>query len=268
MAYFYIILILLLAFIAWRYFIKPSNTKNWRLDQTKLAWANITNKQIKIYNIRHCTYRNKKDFDVSYYNRVFDLSCIKTLDFVYQPFHQYPLAAHTFLSFGFADGQHVCVSIEARRTKKKEYSSILGLLNYFELIYIVADEADILKLRTAHHRDKVFVFPIKAKKQKIQDLFLDMLKQINKLKDRPEFYHTFKNTCSNNLIKHFNAALKTRLPISWQVLFPAYIDRYLYKYDLINTDLALKKARQRFLINDLSDKYHDHPNYSKKIRLK
>jgi len=268
MVYFFIILIFLISFITWRYFKNPTNKKNWRPDQVKLAWTNIKNNQAKIYNIRHCTYRNKKDFDVTYYDRVFDLNRINTLDFVFQPFHEYPLAAHTFLSFGFNDNNHICVSVEARRTKNKDYSSILGLLNYFELIYIVADEADILKLRTRHYRDKVFVFPIKVEKQKIQDLFLDVFKQINKLKDRPEFYHTFKNTCSSNLIKHFNAALKTKLPISWQVLLPAYIDRYLYKHDLINTNLALKKARQRFLINDLSDKYHDHPDYSKKIRQK
>lgn len=268
MTIFYIFIVFFLAFIVWRYNIKPTNTKNWRPDQAKLAWANIKNNQTKIHNIRHCTYQNKKNFDVSYYDCVFDVNRIKTLDFIYQPFHKYPLAAHTFLSFGFDDNKHICVSVETRRAKNKEYSSILGLLNYYELIYIVADEKDIFKLRTVHHCDKVFVFPIKVKKQNIQDLFLDIFARINKLKDRPEFYHTFKNTCSTNLIKHFNTAFKTKLPISWQVLFPAYIDRYIYKHDLINTDLTLKKARQRFLINNLSNKYHNHPDYSRKIRQK
>lgn len=48
MTIYIIIPVFLTTFLAWRYFIKPSNTKNWRADQAKLAWTSIENNKDRI----------------------------------------------------------------------------------------------------------------------------------------------------------------------------------------------------------------------------
>ena len=52
------------------------------------------------------------------------------------------------MSFGFKDGSHLCISIETRKELGEEYSSIKGFFKQFELTYVVADERDIVRLRT------------------------------------------------------------------------------------------------------------------------
>jgi hypothetical protein len=60
-----------------------------------------------------------------------------------------PAIAHTIMSFGFEDGRYLDFSIELRRTQNDQYSAVAGFFKTHELVYIGADERDLLTLRQA-----------------------------------------------------------------------------------------------------------------------
>ena len=63
-----------------------------------------------------------------------------------------PAIAHLLLSFGFGD-DHLAISIEARKEKGEGYSSVKGFVRQYELYYVVADERDVLRVRTNYRKD-------------------------------------------------------------------------------------------------------------------
>ena len=62
------------------------------------------------------------------------------------------MIAHTFLSFGFGD-DHLAIFIEARKEATEGYSSIKEFFKQYELIYIVGDERDLIRVRTNYRKD-------------------------------------------------------------------------------------------------------------------
>ena len=60
-----------------------------------------------VRNIRNCAYESDSDYAVNYYDKQFDLQQLRRVDFIVVPFKEAPSLAHTMLSFGFADGEHV-----------------------------------------------------------------------------------------------------------------------------------------------------------------
>lgn len=248
------------------YFKKAKNDRDWRPEHSKLASAKIDGDAIFIKNIRNCTYKSENDFKLDYYDKKFDLGKIKSLDFVVQPFKKKPLIGHVFLSFGFENGSYLSVSVESRRKRNKKYSLFWGFFRQYELIYILADEGDILRLRPLHQKDKVYVYPLNIKKEKIKKIFLDIIKRVNRIEGKPEFYNTLTNSCVTNIFKHIKADGEMKIPKSWKFLFPATLDKFMYDANMIKTNLSFENLRENHLINEKAEKYKNESDYSAKIR--
>ena len=58
-----------------------------------------------------------------------------------------PNIAHPILSFQFND-DYVAASIETRKEIGEGYSEVTGFFRQYELIYLLADERDVIRLRT------------------------------------------------------------------------------------------------------------------------
>lgn len=247
-------------------FIKFKNKINWSLDQMILPHADIDDNKITIFNIRNFKYRSTSDYDPYYYNKTFDLSKIKSVDFVIEPFSKFRGAAHTFLSFGFENNEYISISIEIRKKIGQEFSALKGFFNWYDIMYVIADENDAIKLRSNYRKDKVYIYPIKISKTKNQALFLHMINKANKLKEKPEYYNTITNTCATNIARHINAISPKMIPFSYKILMPGYIDQLVFDLKIIDTHIPLSEAQKKFLINDRAIKYADHPDFSQKIR--
>lgn len=245
----------------------PSNNRNWNDDQSILPYAQINDNFVSIYNIRNFTYTSTKDYSKNYYDKTFDLNKIKGVWYVVEPFSGIPGSAHTFLSFEFEGDQFVSISVEIRKEKGESYSPIKGLFNRYELMYVIADENDVIKLRSNHRKDLVYVYPIKTTNTKVRELFLEMIRRANYLKDNPEFYNTITNTCTTNIVKHVNTITPHRVPFfNLRILLPANSDKLAYSLGLIDTDLSFEDARKRYFINDRAQKYATSTDFSVKIR--
>lgn len=267
--YFLLIVTVLLVclFVVVHFSTKASNDRVWNEDQSILPYAEISDNIVSIHNIRNFSYASTTSYTANYYDKTFDLDKIKRVWYIVEPFSGIPGSAHTFLSFEFEGGEFVSISVEIRKEKGEMYDPIKGLFNKYELMYVIADEQDVVKLRSNYRKDLVYVYPAKTTKEKAQALFLDMIHRANAIKDHPEFYNTITNTCTTNIVAHVNKITPKRVPFfNLRILLPANSDKLAYELGLIDTDLLFEDARTRYYINDKAMKYANSSNFSVKIR--
>lgn len=267
---FFILLSLIIAVSLGLFYIftKPSLDRNWTKDQKVLAKASFNENLISISNIRNITYKTTSDYEVKYYDKTFDLDKIKRVWFMVEPFSGHGFgAAHTLLSFEFENDEFVSISVEIRKEEGESFSAIKGLLRQFELVYVIADEKDVIKLRSNYRKDKVFLYPMKATKEGSKELFISMLNRANKLTNEPEFYNAIFSTCTTNIVDHVNLLSEGKIPFSFKTLMPAYADEYALKLGLIDDEETdIEKLRAKYLINEKAEKYAYDVNFSRRIR--
>lgn len=249
----------------------PSNTRTWNTDQTILPYAEIQGNLVSVHNIRNFTYASTTSYIQNYYDKTFDVNKLKKVWYIVEPFEGVPGSAHTFLSFEFEDeknsSQFISISVEIRKEKGESFNPIKGLFNQYELTYVVADENDVVKLRSNYRKDLVYVYPAKTTQEKSKELFLDMITRVNTLKDNPEFYNTVTNNCTTNIVEHINNISPHRMNFfNLQAIFPEYSDRLAYELGLIDTTLPFEEIRARYLINEKALQYANDKNFSLKIR--
>lgn len=261
------ILVVILIGLVWFISIQPSNDRGWTLDQKILPSVSIQDNLVTIENVRNFSYTSTSTYTPSYYTHTYDVSKIRSVDFVMEPFaNQWTGSAHTFLTFGFENDEYVSISVEIRKEQGEIFSALKGLFKNYELMYVIADERDVIKLRSIHRKDDVYVYPIKASQENIKALFLDMVSRANTLKDNPEFYNSLTNTCTTNIVDHVNKIAPNKIPFSLKILAPGYVDQLVYDLGLIDTDLSLEEARKKYLINEKVLKYAEDPLFSVRIR--
>ena len=247
--------------------IQPSNYRDWSPEFAQLPYAEISETgEIHLFRIRNNLYLSETDFVPQYYDRTFHLTDVQTVDFCLVPFKGHEYMAHTMLSFGLQDGSFFAISSEIRTEKGETYSPFLGLTNQYELTYVIADERDLIRLRT-HHRDAdVYLYPTQTTPEQTQALLLDMLQRINQLAQQPEFYDTIRNNCTTNIVGHVNHLKKNRIAYTWQLLMPGFSDRYAYDLGMLDNSIPFEQLKQLAWVNDLAEKFYDAPDFSQKIR--
>ena len=254
-------------FIIVHFSTKASNDRVWNEDQSILPYAEISDNLVSIRNIRNFSYASTTSYTANYYDKTFDLDKIKRVWYIVEPFSGIPGSAHTFLSFEFEGDKFVSISVEIRKEKGETYDPVKGLFNKYELMYVIADEQDVVKLRSNYRKDLVYVYPAKTTKEKAQALFLDMVERANDLKEHPEFYNTITNTCTTNIVAHVNKITPKRVPFfNLRILLPANSDKLAYELGLIDTNLSFENARTRYYINDKATKYASSSDFSVRIR--
>lgn len=247
-------------------FLRPSNDRDWSPDQAVLATAEFHGGEVTVHNIRHITYRTFDDYDVAHYDKTYDLGALTSVDFVVVPFNDMPSVGHTMLSFGFEGREYLGVSVEIRKERGEKYGPLKGFFRQYELMYVVADEQDLLLRRVMLDRSDVYVYRTRATPDEARALFMDVMQRVNKLAAMPEFYETLTNNCTTNIRNHINHLLPGRVPYDYRVLLPGNSDRLAYDIGLLRSDASFEQARAGARINYLAYLYRDDPDFSAKIR--
>lgn len=264
-----LILVLLLAagFLLFQLFgPRPSLDREWKKGEERLAWADFEGRRVRVHNVRNARYRSLDDFDVAWEERTYDLDRLRTAWFVVEPFSDFRGPAHTLMSFGFEGGDYLAVSVELRKEEGETFSPVRGLLRQYELMYVVGDERDLIQLRTNHRHDQVYLYPVRAPRERIEQMFVSMLRRATRLREEPEFYNTLTSSCTTNIVSHVNELVPGRVPLSYKVLLPAYSDELAYDLGLIDTGLPFAEAKRRFNINDEALRYAGRDDFSRGIR--
>lgn len=221
----------------------------------------------RIHNVRHFRWSSSTQFTPAYDDRVVDLDSIRSAWLIVTPFSQrWRGPAHTFVSFGFADSQYVAISVEARREPQEHYAMLTGFLKRFELIYVIGDERDLIGSRARFGGYDVYVYPIRAEPARIREVFVEMLRRADGLRTHPEFYNTFTNNCTTNLLRHVDHVAPHLVPRGIRTIFPGYVDEVAYGLGLIDDSVSLSDARRRFRVNARALSAGEADDFSQRIR--
>ncbi len=258
----------LFALLLWRWSaIEPSNDRSWQREVAVLPYATIDGDRVTVHNIRNFDYRSETDFTPAYYDKTFDLRELDSVDLV-ASYWMGPHIAHTFLTFGFAGKDHLAISIETRKESGESYSSVQGFFRRYELYYVVADERDVIRVRTNYRRDPpedVYLYRLKAPLENARQLFLGYMEKVNSLKERPEFYNTLTTNCTTSIWVH------TRVnpghpPFSLKMLASGHVPELLYEAGRLDTSVPFAELQRRSRINALAQAADRAVDFSRRIR--
>jgi hypothetical protein len=250
--------------LGWWLSLKPSNDRDWQPDVAVLSYADIAGNQVTIHNIRNCDYHTETNYDVHYYDKTFDLDQLRTVD-LYLVTWGSPNIAHTLVSFGFTNGDYVCLSIETRKKKGENYSAVKGLFRQFELTCIVADERDLVRLRTNYRQDEeACLYRVRMTPEQGRTLLLDYLHLVNSLRNRAEWYNAITDNCTTAI--RTQRARSDRAPWDWRMLINGHLDELLYERGVIDTNLPFAELKQRSHINPQARAADQAADFSQQIR--
>jgi len=255
---------LFLGLLVWWAMIQPSHDREWRKEVQVLPRASIDGDRVTITGVRDFDYRTASDFDVRYTERVVDLAHVVGVDFFVSYWAVGPVA-HTFVSFIFDNADPVCVSIEARLEAGESYSPVASCFKQAELIYIVAEERDVVRVRTNYRKEMVYLYHVKVKPESARRLFVSYLSEINRLADEPEFYHLLRNNCTTNIDRHAHKTGK-RGEFDMRKLLNGYVDAYIYAKGALDSSIPFAELRERSLINEAALAADQAADFSARIR--
>ena len=245
--------------------LRPSNERDWEPSDARTPWAEIDGDRVTIHDVRNARWRTAEDYDVTWETRSYDLRDLDRIDFFIVPFQDLPGGAHTFVSFGFRGGEHLAISVETRKERGESYGILAGLYRQLELLYVIADERDVVGVRTHVRGDTVRVYPMRSTPEGRRAFLVDMLETANQLHREPAFYNSVTRTCTSSLVDHLDRVRDTPIGFSIQTILPGLSDRKAFALGLVDTDLDLAEARRRFRI-DPNRTSPDAPDFSEAIR--
>lgn len=252
--------------VIWWMTIPASNNRNWQPDVAVLPYATIQGDLVTIHNIRNLQYRTETDFDARYYDKTFDLTRLHSVDLI-AVYWMRDAIAHVMMSFGFQEKDFVTFSIETRKEQGEGYSTIKGFFKQFELIYIVGDERDLIRVRTDYRnpQEDVYLYRTLITRENARKLFIEYIQQINSMKESPEWYNTLTTNCTTNVVRHVRA-FGGRARYTWKILLSGYAPQYAYELGALDTSIPFEELKRLSYINPKAHAIGNDPDFSRRIR--
>ena len=251
--------------LGWWLTLKPTNDADWQPDVAQLAWAEIHGDTVTLHNVRNCDYRTETDYTPRYETRTISISQITGVDMAINYWGS-PYMAHPIVSFQFADAPPLCFSIETRKKTGQSYSAIGGLYRQFTLTYIVADERDVIRVRTNYRKgEDIYLYRLTLTPEQARERFREYLHTLNQIHDHPRWYNAITTNCTTS-IRHQHPG-NERVPWDWRILVNGKGDEMMYERHMIATgDLPFAELKKRALINPAAREANDAPDFSTRIR--
>ena len=251
--------------LIWWLSLKPSGQGEWQADVAQKPRAEVNGDEVTVHNVRNSEYRTATDFTPVWETRKVRLSQLTHMD-LFINYWGSPWMAHPIVSFQFADGPPLCFSIETRKKVGQSYSAIGGLYRQYELVFVVADERDAVRVRTNYRKgEDVYLYRTAAGLQHIRERFLEYIDSINHLDANPRWYNAVTTNCTTAIRSQRPVA--GRQPWDWRMLVNGKGDEMLYERGTILTDsLPFAELKQRAHINAAAKAANDDPDFSTRIR--
>jgi len=254
-----------IAVLAWWLTQKPSNDGNWQPDVAQVAWADINGDEFTFHNVRNCDYRTDTDYTPHWETRTVRLSQITGIDLAIDYWGS-PWIAHPIVSFQFADAPPLCFSIETRKTVGQTYSTIGGLYRQYTLIYLVADERDVIRLRTNYRNEDIYLYHTMVPPDRARERFREYVHSLNALRTQPRWYNAITTNCTTSIRTQHPS--KERIPWDWRILLNGKADELLYKNGaLLTGGLPFAELKQSSLIDQRAKRADTSPEFSQLIRI-
>jgi hypothetical protein len=250
--------------LIWWLTLSPTNDGDWQPNVAQKAWADIQGDEVTLHNVRNCDYRTDTDYTPHWETRTVRLSQITGIDLVIDYWGS-PWIAHPIASFQFAEAPPLCFSIETRRKVGQAYSTIGGLYRQFELIYIVADERDVIRVRTNYRKEDIYLYRTTVSPAQARERFLEYIRSLNSLRNKPRWYNAITTNCTTSIRTQHPA--NERVPWDWRILLNGKGDELLYeRHVIVTSGLPFAELKTRSLIDTRARAANDSPDFSKLIR--
>ena len=96
-------------------------------------------------------------------------------------------------------------------------------------------------------------------------MLLDYLREVNRLRDRPEWYNALTSNCTTNIRRHTKPYARKKF-WDWRLLANDRVDEMAYEVGTLNQSLPFNDLKARSLINDRAKAAGDDPAFSARIR--
>lgn len=227
--------LLLGAVITWWLAIPPRGDRDWQDDVAVVPRVQVRGEQVVVQGVRNATWHCGSGDEVRWETRAYDLGSVVGLDLFLCSWGPRAIA-HTILSWEFADGRHLAISIETRKERGEEYSAVRGFFRQYELYYVVADERDVIGVRARCRGEEVYLYRLRTPPWRARALLLDSLAQADALARRPEWYHALDANCTTQIFEHVRR-LVGHVPLDARILLNGYLDELLWEEGIVNTTM-------------------------------
>ena len=231
-----------LVVVTWWLGIAPSNDRTWIPDVARLASVEMDGDLARFRNVRNFDYHSSDtDFTPTWEERTFDLSKVRGVDIFFSEWGA-PMIAHTIMSWEFDDGRQLAISIETRKEVGEAYSAVLGFFRQFELYYVVADERDVIRVRTDFRGETVHVYRLSASPENARRLLEDYIGSINELVIEPAWYNALTQNCTTSIWRHVHK-LDSDFGWDWRILANGSAEGLLYMRGSIENSMPFEELR-------------------------
>jgi hypothetical protein len=253
--------------MVWWFSLAPTNVGDWQEDVSRVASAEIHGDTVTIHNLRNCHYVTEKEYSDCWSDRTVKLSDLRHMDLFFTTWGV-KWIGHPIVSFDFGNGQHIAFSIEARYKGGQDYSALLGFFRQYELIFVAADEMDLIRLRTNFRKDEeVFLYRLNLDPAVGRAIFTTYIGYLDKLHDHPEWYNALTRNCTTTLDTQIAASVPNPKPWNYQLLLNGTLDELLYERGRFVTDgLPFAELKQRAHINPVAHQAGNSADFSALIR--
>lgn len=251
--------------LIWHLSIPASNERVWRVETAALPDATFDGDLVTVTNIRNFDYRTEDDFDVRYYDKTFDLTRLEAVDLIVS-YWEGEAIAHTLVSFDFGGRDVLCLSVEVRKEEGEEYAVLPGIFKRFEIIYVLADERDVIRLRTNYRREDVYLFRSQFSPAEARLFLTRILEKVHELNSEPEFYRTIANNCTTSLVGHVNEVWPNRTAYTKKVLMNGYLPEHAFERGTLASDLPFEEYKRSCNISAAGLAADEDPDFSRRIR--
>ena len=246
--------------------IPASNDRDWQPEVAFTPHAEINGDIVTIHGVRNFDYRTETDFTPRWEVRTYDLRKLDSADII-AAYWMGKAIAHVMLSFGFGGKDYLAASIETRKEKGESYSTLAGFFRNYELYYVIADERDVIRVRTTCRQpeEDVYIYRIRGPLENFRRVFLDYLKSINELHDRPAFYNTLMTNCTTRIWLHTRMNPESP-PLSWKIQLSGYLPDYLYELGRLDMAMPFAELKKLSRVNERAHDADKDPAFSQRIR--
>jgi Ca2+/Na+ antiporter len=249
----------------WWWSIRPTNNRDWQADVAETAWTERDGNKIIIHNLRNFDYEPGLPAKPRWATKVVDLGQLRGVD-LFINFWGSTLICHPIVSFQFGPDDHVAISVETRMAQGQTYSTLRGFFKQFALIYIVADERDVVRVRTNYRCEQLYLYRTNVKPDRARRLFLNYLKTVDTLHLQPQFYNALTSNCTTNVRTHTAATTAKPAPWDWRMLVNGTVDQFVYEQGGFVSHLPFTELKQMSLIDAKAQAADQAADFSQQIR--